>query len=228
MWKIRLDKYLWNLQIASRKEISQLCKKWKILVNWEKSKSDQKIDFWNEIFLDFENPQVLKVKEFVYILINKPAGYVCSELDEHNYKSYKHLLNDCIRKNVLKVAWRLDADTQGLLLCTNDGKFIHQITSPKKTLTKSYYVETRENLTQENIFELENWVILEDWYKTLPAKVDILGEKKINLHIHEWKFHQIKRMLWSVWNEVLFLKRYKIWDFELWDLKLWSWKEIEV
>ena len=229
MWKIRLDKYLWNLQIGSRKQIWELCKKWKILANWEISKSDQKIDFWDEIFLDFwDNPQILKVKEFVYILVNKPAWYVCSEVDEHIYKSYKKLLTDCIRAPSVKVAGRLDADTEGLIFCTNNGQLIHQITSPKKTLIKSYYVQVREILSEKNIQDLEAWVVLEDGYKTLPAKVDILWEKEINLHINEWKFHQIKRMLWTIWNEVVFLKRYKIWNFELGDLELWSWKEIQI
>ena len=248
--KVRLDKYLANLWIASRKEIAKMVKQGLISVNSEEvKKSDIKLTENDTIQILWDEIPVL---ENVTLILHKPAWYVSSDVDEAGHKSYKHLLEDCIFKNLLKVAWRLDVDTEGLLVVSSDWKFIHELISPKRWKKKIYYVETQNKLSQQDIEKLEKWVDIGD-YVTLPAKVlklpadsekikqfwnfkgstlsqissqPIKWQDAILLEIVEWKFHQIKRMLEAVWNKVVYLKRLKMWDFELEDLLPWSWRKV--
>ena len=130
-------------------------------------------------------------------------GYVCSDVAEGKYKSYRTLLDDCIYRDTLHVAGRLDADTTGLVLITNDGDLNHHIISPKKKMVKTYEVQLEKPIHDDAIKQLTAGVVLEDGYRTLPAHVIKTGEKKIILMIHEGKYHQVKRMLEAVGNKVI-------------------------
>lgn len=221
--KERLDKYLSNLWIASRKEIKKLIKKWIIKIqvnNNDIFDPEFKITEWD--IINF-NGKIIPVKRDIIILLHKPSWYVSSDVDDGHHPSYKKLLEDCPYKNLVKVAWRLDVDTEWLLVLMSDGKKIHQITSPKKWKEKVYIAHIEKNLSKEDIEKLEKPMEIDN-YTTLWSKIKILWDKKIQITITEGKFHQIKKMLNAVNNKVLYLKRISVWNYKLWDLKKWEWK----
>ncbi len=215
---IRLDKYLANLGLIPRRQLKKLLKQWIILINNIPARSwDQKLSLWDKI-------QILGVGEFevkkdIHLLFYKPKGYVSTDVDEPNCPSYKNLLADYPYVNLLHAAWRLDCDAHWLLLLSSDGNFIHQIISPKSKVEKEYEVELKDPITQPQIDKLQKWVTLDDGYKTLPAQVKLINPQKIKLTIHEGKYHQVKRMLETVGNKVIDLKRIRIGQWELGNLK---------
>jgi 16S rRNA pseudouridine516 synthase len=223
---VRLDKYLSQLWLVSRRSVWKIVSSWTVLVNGEEVyKSDLKIQYGDTVtfwWIDIE------VKEFVYLLLNKPSWYVCSDIDEWWHASYQHLLKDCPYGKMMHVAGRLDFDTEWLVLCSNDGQFTHQIISPKKHLEKEYYVRTRDEIHDKTISELEKWVMLEDGYVTMPAKAVKDGSHSLKLIIVEGKFHQVKRMLEAVWNEVIYLRRDRIGEWRIDGIELGKWKYINV
>lgn len=221
---MRIDKYLSNLWVISRRDIKHLVKQKFLSINWKLlDKSDYILQKWDKI--KFQNNEIDFLQN-VYIILNKPSWYVSSDEDEHIYKSYKHLLNDCPYKKILHVAGRLDQDTEGLLLLSSDWDFTHKIISPRRNKEKEYEVHLEKNISENDISKLSQWVFLDDGYKTLPAKVEIIDNNKIFLTITEWKYHQVKRMMESVWNKVIYLKRIRIDQRRLDWLKLWEWKYI--
>ncbi len=221
----RLDKYLANLGLVSRREAPNACKSWNILVNGEiVKKSDFKLLGGEKLTVFGQEVQVL---EKIYAILYKSAGYISSDEDEFGYPSYKKQMLDCPYVNLLHVAGRLDVDTEGLLLLSNDGQFIHQVISPKRDKEKEYEVWLQLPISLADCEQLQKWVQLDDGYLTKPAKVQQLEEKKILLTIIEGKYHQVKRMLQAVGNEVVYLKRLRIGDWTLEGLEKGQWKLIE-
>lgn len=221
----RLDKYLANLWLLSRREAPLICKKGEILLNWEiTKKSDIKVKEWDIITISWKEIEVL---ENIYAILYKSAWYISSDEDEFWYPSYKKQMLDCPYVNLLHVAWRLDVDTEGLLLLSNDWQFIHQVISPRRDKEKEYEVHLEKEISDNECKQLKKWVILDDGYKTKPAKVEKIDDKKILLTITEWKYHQVKRMLESVNNKVIYLKRIRIGDRNLDGLKKGDWKLIQ-
>lgn len=216
----RIDKYLSNLWLISRKDSNKFFKNNLLLVNNVIIKNkDFKVNFWDIItFWD----QKIEVLEHIYILLNKPAWYVSSQVDEWWHKSFKYLLKNCIYKDLLHVVWRLDFDTTWFLLLTNNWDFTHSIINPKKNIFKKYLVNSELELSKEDINKLISWVII-DWEITAPAKVENISKNTIYLSISQWKFHQVKKMFEAINNKVISLKRVAIWNLELWDLKEWEW-----
>lgn len=223
---IRLDKYLANLGLVSRRESAEACKSGAILVNGEVIKKSDFRLFGNEILTVYD--QEIEVLEKVYAILYKSAGYISSDEDEFWYLSYKKQMLDCPYVNLLHVAGRLDTDTEGLLLLSNDGQFIHQTISPKREKEKEYEVWLRSPISAEECEFLRQGVKLDDGYLTKPAKVEHIEEKKILLTITEGKYHQVKRMLQAVGNEVIYLKRLRIWEWTLDGLEKWEWKLINI
>ncbi|HCB51535.1 TPA: 16S rRNA pseudouridine(516) synthase [Patescibacteria group bacterium] len=223
---IRLDKYLSNLGLISRRTADKIFKSAEILVNGEQAKkSDQKIAYGDVITFDGVEIDVL---ENVYCILYKTAGYISSDEDEDGYLSYRNQMPDCPYVEMLHVAGRLDQDTEGLLLLSNDGQFIHQVISPKRDKEKEYEVHLAKPISDKDLGQLERGVVLDDGYKTLPAKTSRLDtNKKISLIITEGKFHQVKRMLEAVQNKVIYLKRTRIGDRTIDDLQPGEWKYIE-
>ena len=201
---MRLDKYLVSMQVGSRSEVKDFCKKGFITVNVVICKqSDTKIDE-NKDEISYKG-QILSYEKFRYYMLHKPAGVVTATKDNHE-KTVLDLLSGVNTKD-LSPAGRLDKDTEGLLLITNDGELIHNLLSPKKHVDKTYYIKAREALTETDLQALEQGVDIGDGTLTLPARAYLTGEKELLLIIHEGKFHQVKRMLQAVNNEVLYLKR---------------------
>lgn len=203
---MRLDKLLADSGLGSRKEVKQFIKKQRITVNGEIIRDDsKKVDEVNDIIC-FDGKEV-KYQKFVYFMLNKPQGVVSATEDETSKTVLDLLPQQCYKQGVFPVG-RLDKDTTGLLLLTNDGDLAHQLLSPKKHVDKCYLATLENPITQDMITELENGITLADGYHCLPAKVKIAEKNtEIFLTIQEGKFHQVKRMMHAVGNNVTALKR---------------------
>ena len=206
--KLRIDKILSNLGYGSRAEIKVYCKKGLVKVNdkvisnpgTQADTDADKIEFNNEL---------VKYREFVYIMMNKPDGYLSATFDKRD-----PIVLDLIDSSYLIFepfpVGRLDKDTEGLLVLTNDGQLAHRVLSPKKHVPKTYYAKIDGIVTEEDVKAFEKGVTLDDGYETMPSQLKILesGEtSQIELTIHEGKFHQVKRMFESVGKKVVYLKR---------------------
>ena len=228
---MRLDKFLANSGIGTRKEVKEILKNKKISVN-DAFVKDGKIQIDEEKDIVKYEDNIIHYKPFVYIMMNKPAGVISATEDNH-HKTVIDLLNDEYRTYDIFPVGRLDIDTEGLLLLTNDGILSHNLLSPKKHVDKKYYVKIANPLTEEDIKTLENGIKLEENFVTKKAKVKIIcnnSEKNENLAyitISEGKFHQVKRMFKAVNNEVLYLKRVKMGSLSLDEkLKLGEYREL--
>lgn len=219
---MRLDKYLTEVGIGSRSSVKKIIKSKKIKVNNQIITSDNyQVDELNDEVC--YNDTILKYQKFHTYMLNKPSGYVTSTKDKD--KIVLDLVEEAKKYN-LKPVGRLDKDTEGLLILTNDGEMIHYLTSPKKDIPKTYYVETLKPLTMDDIEHLEKGVILDDGYQTRPALI-IKVEGGIHLTIYEGKYHQVKRMLVGVKNKVTYLKRIRVNHLYLDEsLKLGEYKEL--
>lgn len=160
----------------------------------------------------------MKNKEFIYLAFNKPKNCV-SALKDNIHKTIIDYLPQEYKK--LHIVGRLDKDTEGLIILTNDGKLTHNLTHPKKHIDKTYEVELKNDFNSKYIEKLENPFYI-DYGKTLVqgSKVQIINNNKINLTIYEGKFHQVKKMMFNVENEVTNLKRISIGKLKLSNLNL--------
>ncbi len=202
---MRLDKFLCDCGYGTRSQVKQLVKKGRVTVNGAPCRqADLKIDEKNDrISVDGNE---CGYSQFVYYMFHKPAGCVCAVKDNVSRTVMEYLEKEDVKKDLFPVG-RLDKDTEGLLLLTNDGALSHKLLSPKKHVPKTYYVKSKQALSKEDVKQLETGVDIGDEKKTLPASVEVLGQREIFLTISEGRFHQIKRMLFSVGNEVVYLKR---------------------
>ena len=201
---IRIDKMLSHLGYGSRKDVKRIIRKGEVLVNGEVIKNDDfKVDSDIDEVVVFD--ESVSYSEFVYIMLNKPAGVVSATFD--NYKqTVIDLVSEFEKQKVFPVG-RLDIDTEGLLLITNDGMLCHNLLSPKSHVDKKYYVEFAGEFKEEYYQAFENGITLDDGYVTLPGNIKLIGENKAEVTIHEGKFHQVKRMFLSLNMEVTYLKR---------------------
>ena len=201
---MRIDKFLANSGIGTRKEVKDLLKKKRIRINGDVvSEAKIHIDEDNDI-VTFDGERI-EYKEFLYIMLNKPQD-VISATDDERHRTVLDLLEEPLTKVGLFPVGRLDKDTEGLLVLTNDGKMAHELLSPKKHVPKRYYAELKKPLSEEEAGILENGVDLET-FVTKPAKVEFITEDKVYIIISEGKYHQVKRMFKCVGNRVLYLKR---------------------
>ncbi len=201
---MRLDKFLVTMELGTRSEVKNIIKKGQITIDGIVCKNaDYK--FNEETSLVCFQGKALSYKAFQYYMLNKPQGVVSATEDNHD-KTVLDLLRDVRKKDLFPVG-RLDKDTEGLLLLTNDGALAHSLLSPKKHVDKTYLVGLRSPLSEADITQLETGVDIGEEKLTLPAKVKVLDPLQIELTIHEGKFHQVKRMLQAVSNEVIYLKR---------------------
>ena len=206
--KLRIDKILSNLGYGSRAEIKIYCKKGLIKINDKViSNPGTQVDT-DADKIEFDNEEV-RYREFVYIMMNKPDGYLSATFDKRD-----PIVLDLIDTYYLTFepfpVGRLDKDTEGLLVLTNDGQLAHRVLSPKKHVPKTYYAKIEGIVTEEDVKAFEKGVTLDDGYETMPSQLKILesGEtSEIELTIHEGKFHQVKRMFESVGKKVVYLKR---------------------
>ncbi|WP_280769982.1 pseudouridine synthase [Salipaludibacillus daqingensis] len=217
---LRTDKLLASMGYGSRKEVKKLLKKSAFTVNGETVKDGKfHVNPENDLLEIFG--ERVDYKEFIYLMMNKPAGYVSATEDKVE-KTVVELLETKHQLYEPFPVGRLDKDTTGLLLLTNDGKLAHQLTSPKKKVDKTYLVYLDIPASEEDILALERGVTLEDGYETKPAKIHIITEgdlSKLNITIQEGKYHQVKRMFQTQGKRVVKLERKRMGSLHL-DLEL--------
>jgi 16S rRNA pseudouridine516 synthase len=204
---MRLDKFLSNQGIASRSQVKEYIRKSRVIVNEQVVKaSDQQIDESKDrIYFDGE---LIVYQKNIYIMMNKPQGVVSATMDNVHKTAFDLL--QIANKKELFIVGRLDLDTEGLLLITNDGELSHNLLSPKRHVTKTYQVKLERPITKEQVHKLEAGLDIGEDKLTLPASVQLISENEIFLSIVEGKFHQVKRMLQAVDNQVIFLRRVAI------------------
>ncbi|MEK9199168.1 pseudouridine synthase [Lysinibacillus halotolerans] len=225
---MRLDKLLSNMGFGTRKEVKQLLKQKGVTVDGVTVKDAS-------MHVDPDNQDVsvygerVQYTEFIYIMMHKPPG-VISATEDVAEKTVIDLLDPFARHFKPFPVGRLDKDTEGLLLITNDGQLAHNLLSPKKHVQKTYYAKIEGVVTEEDVVAFQQGVELDDGYVTKPGKLVILssGEKsEIELTIQEGKFHQVKRMFESVGKKVTYLKRLSMGSLMLDEqLKLGEYREL--
>lgn len=204
---LRIDKILSSQNVASRKEIKMLIKQGRIKVNGQVVvRPEDKFDPEScEITLD---DKLVLYKQFIYIMLNKPKGVVSASRDTRE-KTVLDLLPTELRRRNLFPAGRLDRNTEGLLIITDDGEFSHKLLAPKSHVSKLYEAVVDRKLTEADIEKFRNG-ISEGGDDFLPADMKIVGENIALVEISEGKFHQVKRMFCAVGAEVIELKRLRI------------------
>lgn len=209
---MRLDKFLSTTLGITRREAGKLLRDKMIEVDGEIVRSAS-FSVGDDNDVEF-NGRPLRLQGPRYFMLNKPQGFVCSHVDDFNPTVF--VLFDEVSPEKMHVAGRLDSDTTGLTLLTDDGQWSHRITSPRHVCEKVYFVETADPIVAENIAQFEAGVQLngEDGL-TRPAKLEIVGEREGVLTITEGKYHQVKRMFAAVGNRVVGLHRERVGAVEL-------------
>ncbi|MCM1273527.1 MAG: rRNA pseudouridine synthase [Clostridium sp.] len=211
MPEIRLDKYLADAGQGSRSQVKSLIKQGRVKIGDETAtKAEQKIDIACEnVYVDGNR---ICYRAFEYYMLNKPQGFVSARKDKWS-KTVLDLIDEDKRRDLFPVG-RLDKDTEGLLIITNDGKLSNDILSPKKHVPKIYYAIIYGNVTEETIRQFEEGLDIGDGKLTKPAKVKILSDSKdhdmvspVEITITEGRYHQIKKMFEAVGMEVMYLRR---------------------
>ncbi len=207
MEKIRLDKLLATAGAGTRSEVKALIRKGQVMVNGEIcKKADEKIAVDTDCVAI--NGRKISYAKYEYYLLHKPAGCVSATKDHVHSTVLDYISSD--RKGELFPVGRLDLDTEGLLLITNDGELAHQLLSPGRHVPKTYRAKINGKVTQEDVKAFAQGIDIGEKKPTLPAVLRILtsGEvSEIELTICEGKFHQVKRMFQAVGKEVTYLKR---------------------
>ena len=223
---IRLQKFLADAGIASRRKCEELIERKEILVNDEIAHLGQKIN--PEIDVVKYNGKIVKSQDKkIYILLNKPIGYVTTSKEQFDRPFVLELIK--IKERIVPVG-RLDMYTSGALILTNDGDFVYKVTHPKHEITKTYTVTIRGIVDNTDIEQLEAGVTIDNDYITKPAKARILkidAEKnlsRIEIIIHEGKNRQVRKMCEAIGKKVLALHRAKIGNIGVKDLKLGTWR----
>lgn len=208
---MRLDKFLAIMGVGTRSEVKQLLKKGSVKVNQNIVKLPKLHVNPNsdEIMV---NDEVVSYIDKVYIMLNKPKGYISATEDEV-HPTIIDLIPEYAHLNIFPVG-RLDKDTEGLLLVTNDGQFNHEVMNPNKHVSKTYEVYSKHPITQFDIDKFKSGIELSDG-KLKPAILKKVDNYVSHVTIYEGKYHQVKRMFHSIENEVLELKRIKIAQLEL-------------
>ncbi len=201
---MRLDRFLCEMKIGTRSQVKAHIRHGTVTVNGSVvADPDAKIDELSDR-IAFRG-QVLQYSRFVYYMLNKPAGTVSATTD-NSAATVVSLLGSDWQEDIFPVG-RLDKDVTGLILLTNDGELAHRLLSPRRHVDKTYLVETEHPLTDEDIRLLEQGLDIGEERPTLPARVEVTENCRILLTLHEGRFHQVKRMLQAVGNQVVRLKR---------------------
>ena len=212
---MRLDKYLSNMGVGTRSEVKKAISYGKISVNGEVIKAmNVKIDEISDEIIAYG--KVIRYSEHVYLMLNKPAGVV-SATEDHKDQTVIDLIKHP-RKMQLFPVGRLDKDTEGLLILTDDGQMAHRVLSPKKHVPKTYYAKIDGLITMAHVKQFKEGIDIEDEFTTMPAHLKIIAasdESEVEVTIMEGKFHQVKRMFEEVGTKVIYLKRIRMGSLNL-------------
>lgn len=213
---MRLDKLLANYGIGTRKEVKGLIRKGYVKVNGVIIKKDDfKVDHEiDEIIFDGE---LVKYRPYVYLMLNKPSGYVCATKD-NVHPTVLELIIGYENYELFPVG-RLDLDTEGLLLITNDGDFSHKLLAPSRNHSKIYYADVEGIMDGADISSFEKGIVLSTGYICKPANLEIVSKDdnscRVKIEIFEGKFHQVKKMVEACDKKVTYLMRSSIRNLEL-------------
>lgn len=228
MKTLRIDKVLSTIGYGTRKEIKDYLKKGYISVNGDiiKSPKIHVNPYEDKIMV---NEEEINYREYVYVMLNKPQGVISATCD-NLHETVVDLLDIEFRVFEPFPVGRLDKDTEGLLIITNDGKLSHEVLSPKKHVPKTYYAKIDGQVEEKHIQAFKKGVKIDDDYTTLPADLKIIKsdkESEIEVIIYEGKFHQVKRMFKAIGMEVTYLKRIQMGKLKLDEtLELGEYREI--
>ena len=227
MEEIRLNSYIAKCGITSRRKADELIKKGVVFVNGKKiTDLGGKVKQTDKVCVDGKDIKLSEEK--VYILLNKPVGIISSSKDEHDRATVMDIIGDVGTK--LHTVGRLDYDTEGLIILTNDGDLTYKLTHPKYHIEKTYVAKVKGILAKEDIKLLRTGIVIDDNYKTKPAKVKILKVNKVTTNveitIHEGKNRQIRKMFSKIGHEVVTLRRVKIGNISIGNLKVGRWRNL--
>lgn len=213
--KIRVDKLIANMGFATRSEIKKASKKGAVLVNDEVEKNSGRIVDTDTDRVSYFG-ELIEYKEFIYLLMNKPKGVISATEDFFDKTVIDLLLDEHIVFNPFPVG-RLDKDTTGLLLITNDGELNHRLTSPKKEVPKTYKVSLAVDIEEENynLTFKKGIKLMPENIITKPATMEVIDSRHCYLTIKEGKYHQVKRMFEKVGNKVMELERVSFGNLKL-------------
>ena len=204
---VRLDKFLADAGAGTRSEVKKYIQKGQVQVNGKPVKKPElKITEEDQVVMNGQ--EIHAAPEYVYYLFNKPAGCVSATEDSRDKTVLDYIEEKDRRKGLFPVG-RLDKDTEGFLLITDDGPLAHELLSPKKHVDKTYYAKVSGKVTEEDVVKLAEGVDIGEKDLTRPGRLEILStwESEIRLTIHEGKFHQVKRMMEALGKKVTYLKR---------------------
>lgn len=221
---MRINKYLSSLGVASRREVDRLIDEGLIEVNGERATSGMKVTDADEIKVRGEIVEAGQEKK-VYYILNKPKGVISAAKDDRGRKTVVDMIDT---KQRIYPVGRLDFDTTGLILLTNDGELFNRIIHPRSTVYKSYFVVVKGSVSEEGLEKLAKGVELEDG-KTLPAKVRVIKTGRVTsliIEIREGRNRQIRRMCSAVGHPVVELKREKIGTLGIKDLAEGQYREL--
>lgn len=222
----RLQKYIARSGVTSRRKAEELIITGHVMVNGIKiTELGTKIDPEKDT-VTVDNKEISEINKFIYIKLYKPEGYVTTVKDQFDRKTVLDLID--IKERIYPIG-RLDYNTSGLLLLTNDGDLANKLMHPKYQIYKTYIAEIDGQISDESIKKLRNGVIIEN-YKTAPARVKLLKYKEnksiVQVSIHEGKNRQVRKMFVAVGHQVRTLKRVSFGEINLEDLKVGSWKNL--
>lgn len=223
----RLQKVMAELGVASRRKCEELILQGKVKVNGQVvSELGTKVDKQNAV-IEVEGRKLEALTDKVYVLLNKPVGYITSAKDQFGRPTVLDLVSG-VKARIFPVG-RLDYDTEGLLILTNDGELTYRITHPSHNIDKTYQAVVKGRISAQDIAAFKQGIIIEG-YKTAPARLEIirmLGEDTlVHITIHEGRNRQVRKMCDAIGHKVLKLKRICIGKLELGDLKVGSWRHM--
>ena len=222
---MRIDKFLTKTGLGTKKEVKTFLKNKQIYVDDKVITSDgfQVSENTNIYYKENNKLRKLEYEEYIYLMLNKPQNYVSATID-NLHKSVLELITE-YKERDLHIVGRLDIDTEGLLLITDDGDFTHKVTSPKSNITKKYYVEYEGTLISDATDQVQKGILLDDGEYTKPGTLEVLIDNKAYITISEGKFHQVKKMFSALGAKVIYLKRVQIGDLVL-DINLGKYRKL--
>lgn len=211
---MRLDKLLSSgLGLGSRTDVKKMIKNGRIKIEgFDKIRPEMNIDPSNALV--YADGKLMHYREFVYLMLNKPQG-VISATNDTRHETVTDLVPESYSHFDVFPVGRLDIDTEGLCLLTNDGALAHKLLSPKSHVPKTYIAEIDAEVGDDDVKKFKDGIVLDDGYKCKPSELSVLGGNTVQIVIYEGKFHQIKRMFEAVGKRVVYLKRIKINNLEL-------------